>query len=537
MTEIQRTLTFVGIAAASLVVGLFAAPSAPKPLEEFSDVGKEFYPDFTDPAAAKQLQVIAYNADTAEARVFGVEFKNGLWRIPSRHNYPADGKDRLAKCAASIIGLKRETLAGQREAEHAEFEVVDPFDEKSESLKRGQRITLKDEAGKPLADFIIGKAVPNQTGYFYVRRPDEKSTYKAKVSLDLSTKFADWIEPDLLKIDGIKLTGVDIENYSIDTNRGKILDQDKRSKLTRKNSSDPWKLDGLDEATEEVNQDEVRKLVDGLDNLKIVGVRPKPAKLQRDLKLDEGITLDQQTMIDLGMKGFLFARGESGGQQMVSKEGEVVARTDQGVQYQLHFGDVFSGTEEEIEFGFTKTDDKPAAEGELKDEAEKKAEDDPKSGLLKKSRYLFVTAMFNPEALGEKPTEPVKPEAPEEPTAEKPAARDEAGPADATVADNVGPWAEYNAKKSAYDLAVAGFEPAKARYAADLKAYDDKVKEGEKLVKELNNRFADWYYVISGDSFENLRQGRQTLVKPKSQTPGGQGAASPTNPLNFQLPQ
>lgn len=73
MTETQRTLTFVGVAALSLVVALFAAPSAPKAPEAFSEVGTEFYPEFTDPAAAKQLQVIAYNPDTAEARVFGVE--------------------------------------------------------------------------------------------------------------------------------------------------------------------------------------------------------------------------------------------------------------------------------------------------------------------------------------------------------------------------------------------------------------------------------------------------------------------------------
>ncbi|MDZ4686527.1 MAG: DUF4340 domain-containing protein, partial [Planctomycetaceae bacterium] len=445
-------------------------------------------------------------------------------------NYPADGKDRLAKCAASVIGLKRETLAGQRDAEHPEFDVVDPFDEKSDSLKRGQRIALKDESGKVLADYIVGKQVPSRSGYFYVRRPDEKATYIAKISLDLSTKFADWIEPDLLKLDAMKLNSVEIDNYSIDTDKGRILGRD-QSNLSRKTSSEPWKLDGLDEATEEVNQDEVRKMVDGLDNLKIVGVRPKPAKLQRDLKLEEGIKLDQATMIDLGMKGFLFARGESGGQQMVSKEGEVVARTDQGVQYQLHFGDVFSGTEEEIEFGFTKPDEPPA------EDAEKKPEDDKKSGVLKKSRYLFVTVSFSPEGLGEQPTEPTKPEAPEEPTAEKPASRAATDPADATVAENVGPWSEYNAQKSAYDLAAAGFEGAKSKYEADLKAREEKVKAGEKIVKDLNHRFADWYYVISGDSFENLRQGRKTLVKPKSQTPGDQGTGGPVNPLNFNFPK
>jgi len=56
---------------------------------------------------------------------------------------------------------------------------------------------------------------------------------------------------------------------------------------------------------------------------------------------------------------------------------------------------------------------------------------------------------------------------------------------------------------------MATYEADTKKYEADLKAYEEKAKTGEKLVKDLNRRFADWYYVISGDSFENLRQGRR----------------------------
>jgi len=31
---------------------------------------------------------------------------------------------------------------------------------------------------------------------------------------------------------------------------------------------------------------------------------------------------------------------------------------------------------------------------------------------------------------------------------------------------------------------------------------------GERAAHELNDRFADWYYVISGKDFQNLRPGR-----------------------------
>lgn len=535
MTEIQRTAAFAVTAALSLVVAWAAAPGTPKAPKTFENVGQEFYPDFKDADAAKQLDVIAYNSDTAEARVFGVAYKDGQWRIPSRHNYPADGKDRLAKCAASMINLKREVLAGPRAAEHAEFEVVDPLDDKSESLKRGQRITLKDEAGKTLADYIIGKSVPNRSGYYYIRRPDEDATYEAKVELQLSTKFADWIEPDLLKLDGFKLTNITVDNYSVDTEQGRILGRE-QNVLTRNPTSDPWKMKDLDESKEEVNQDEVKKLVDGLDNLKIVGIRPKPIKLQRDLRLDSGIKLDQATAMDLGMKGFFFARTPDGGQQLVSKEGDVIASTNEGVEYLLHFGEVFSGSEEEIEFGFAKGDE--PKDGEKKDDADKK----PADASKKKSRYLFVTTQLNPEAIGPKPEEPTKPEEPgEAPKVDVPD-RTEDSPAVATQPENVGPLAEYNEKKRTYDAALAKYEADKTKFETDEKSYNQKSKDGEKKVKELNNRFANWYYVISADSFENLRQGRKTLVKEKgAEKPAGTdaGAGAPGLPpgLNFGGPK
>lgn len=522
MTEVQRTLTFVGVAAASLVVALFAAPSTPKAPAAFSEVGTEFFPDFTDPDTAKSLQVIAYDPTTAEARLFGIEFKDGLWRIPSRHNYPADGKDRLAKCAASITRMKREALVGQRKTEHEAFEVVDPLDESTDSLKRGQRITLKDAAGGTLADYIIGKAVPDRSGYYYVRRPDENAVYIAKVQLDLSTKFVDWIEPDLLKIDDWKLTQIEIDNYSIDTDRGRIIGRD-RSLLTRKNSSDPWTLDGLDDATQEVNQDEVRKLVSELDNMKIVGVRPKPVRLSRDLKLGDGLSLDQTAAIDLSMKGFMFARTEDGSQQLVSKEGEVVARTDQGVVYVLHFGDVFSGTEEEIEFGFAKD-----SAAEEKSDGDQAAQEEKKPVSGNKSRYLFVTVQFDDKLI---PNAPVVPEEPVEPTPpEQLSTTSDDGPADAQFARNVGPYGKYLADKAAYDAAVAGLEAAKKKYETDSKAFEEKVTAGKKVVSELNARFADWYYVISAGSFEDLRQGRQNLIKPKSATSADE---NPALDLNF----
>src|SRR5690606_27213418 len=83
MNETTRTLTFVGVAAvlAAAAFGMHAANQPPS-LEEFSDVGEEFYADFNNPREATGLRVAAYNDEAARVDAFNVEFKNGLWRIP-----------------------------------------------------------------------------------------------------------------------------------------------------------------------------------------------------------------------------------------------------------------------------------------------------------------------------------------------------------------------------------------------------------------------------------------------------------------------
>lgn len=524
MSETVRTSIFVACAAVSLLAAKFLGPSVPKAPQEYSLVGKEFFPDFKDPDAAKSLQVISYNNETASIRVFGVEQgPDGIWRIPSRNNYPVDGKDRLAKSATSVIGLKREGLAGQRKSQHAEFGVLDPgADSVSDYKGVGNRLILKDgKDGKVLVDLIIGKEVKGSNGYFYVRKNGEDQTYRAKVSLDVSTKFADWIEPDLLKLDGSKLRTVVIDKSSVEfTPRGGVKFIGKETNtLTRASASDKWKLEPLDESKEEVNEEEVRKLVQALDDLKIVGVRQKNEKLKKSLQGDAGLKLDDRTMLELQDVGIYFVQNpDRKGMEMISHEGDVTAITDQGVAYDLRFGTVFSGSEEEVEAGFIKSEEEKAAAEKAGDEAkdgEKKSEeaaDDKKPGAKKiKSRYLFARAQFAPEALGPAPEEPVKPEEPAEEAKTEVANPDT--PADAAATEN---GAEKPDPKKAHAAAMLAYEGAMQKYEADKAAYEEKIKTGEKLVKDLNRRFAEWYYVISGDSFENLRQGRKTLVKEKT---------------------
>ena len=49
--------------------------------------------------------------------------------------------------------------------------------------------------------------------------------------------------------------------------------------------------------------------------------------------------------------------------------------------------------------------------------------------------------------------------------------------------------------------------------------YDEKVKAAQKRVRELNNRFADWYYVVSNKEYAKIHLTRDGIVQKKEAEP------------------
>ncbi len=483
MNTTNRTLTFVAVAA-------FAALSAvgvkyinrPVANADFADVGQEFFSEFTDPLKATSLSVAKYDADAKEPMAFSVKQDDkGRWVIPSHHDYPAEAKDRLARTAASFIGAKKMALQSRSKDDWGRYGVADPEDdvavdpnakegEKDES--RGTRVTLRDSGGNPLVDLIIGKQVEGQNQRYYVRQPEKNNVYIAEITADLSAKFSDWIEPDLLKLNQADIVQVVVDKYSVDEEQqgivpGETLEFDKDT------TANKWTLAGLDAEAESVKEAPINDLARNLDQLKIVGVREKPEGLNADLTVSEERVRNplvmEFLMADMRRQGFFIARGENGQRKLVSNEGELVAGTKNGVRYTLYFGEVARGTAKDIETGLNEkaaaeeAAAKAAVEGENKDavaDDEKKdaadAGDNPPKPEVKPTdaesgprRYLLVKVDFDESLMGAKPTEPVAPEMPailkeeaapaETPTDAKPeapapdAAADKAAPADAAA--------------------------------------------------------------------------------------------------------
>jgi hypothetical protein len=624
MNTNSQTIKFVVAAAVMAgLAGLTSWLTKPTPIDDFANVGKSFFADFKDPNLATAVRVVAYNEDTASARVFTVQKKDGTWRIPSHHNYPADGEDRLAKTATTLIGVRRGAVASRVAADHERFGVVDPLGESTDTLKgRGQRLTLMKESDIAVADLIIGKKLPEGENRYYVRHPEEKETYITELEVDISTKFGDWVEADLLKLDRDDLTKLEAMSTKVD---GPSFSEVVDATLSRAKSTDDWALEGLNEETEEVNKDDVTAMVNVLDNLKLSGVRRKPefngrSLLTGDLRLTlpPGLSRDPQFVRNqiIRVQNSLMTKGfevysnpdDENDVRLYAKSGDLVASLKDGVRFHMSFGNEFEGSDDEIEIGGTtdeaddeesKDEQKPADPpgSEEADDTENE-EDDKDEEKKTKSRYLIVRASFSEDLLGAALVAPVKPEVPEgvkvdeegnfvkpaeEPAAateteetaaeDKDAATEEktddaakpadaaekadaAKPADAAEKADAAKPADATEKADDPDKTKAGdaaaeekkvetpnlgdiYQRAIEKYRADQKNYDSDVEdratkagEGQKKVDELNDRFADWYYVITEEDFGKLRLNRDQLVKVKEKegTDDGDPAAPVGDP-------
>jgi Domain of unknown function (DUF4340) len=487
MTELWKTGVFVAVALALTGAAVITTRDRVTRNEAFNDQGQAFFPEFKDPLLCTDLEVVDFDPSTATASRFRVMFKDNKWVIPSHYDYPADARDRLSKTAAAVMDLTKDTIRSDNGDDQEAMGVIDPLDTKVTALKgRGKRITLRDASDKVLADFVIGNEIKDRSGQRYVRVPGQKRIYGVALKAEPSTRFADWIETNLLKLDAGKIRKIEFDNYKVNLEqgyqKGEVLD------VTRKDSAAPWTMPGLADG-QEINPDKMRALSDALADVKIVGVRVKPAGLTRDLKKSDqkGITLSAPTVASLQSKGFYMTRDG----QLLSNQGDVRVYTDEGVVYTLRFGEVTFGTGDELEVG--ERDDAEKKDGD----AAKKKDEPKKDGATAENRFVMVTVSFDPTLIPEPKAEEAKPTVP-------------AGklPADVLAPDPKDP------------KTIAAEKEAKEKAERDKADYEKKIADGKKRVQELTDRFASWYYVTPGASFRSINLDRAALVRPKQANPG-----------------
>ncbi len=451
MSELKKTTVFGGAALVLVVLALLTAPRRAVP-DAFFDVGETFFPEFTDPETATSLEVVEFDEDTAAAAVFRVANRNGLWTIPSHHDYPADGEERLANTAAGVIAITQDDFRSDNGTDHESFGVIDPLDQSVSTLRgRGRRVTFKGASEQVLADLIIGNRVEGRPGYNFVRVPDQNRVYAARTDINISTRFNDWIETNLLGVERDDVKRTVLNEYQIDERTGAVR---RRGEFIVDWVEDyVWTANDVP-AGMEVDYVQMNLLVGGIMGLEIVGVRPKPEGLSGNLRQafqERTITnADLQTMQSRG-----FYPTQAG--DMLSNEGELLVRTDEAVLYTLRFGEIVYGSGNAVAIGDETSDDEEAGVGE--------------------NRYVLITAEFDPSGLPEPP---------------RPSNRDFENKAE-------GQWTDADREN---------------KDRADLYAqWERRTETGQRRAEELATRFAKWYYVISAGSYNRVHKTREDFLK------------------------
>lgn len=417
------------------------------PQAQFEDTGEVLFPTFSDPASATSLSVVSWNEDQAAVGRFAVEQKAGLWVIPSHNDYPADGTERMGKAAASFIDVKKDVYYGDKVEEHASFGVLDPEGTEGKGDEKGQRITIKDASGTILVDVIVGKQPEGKQGVYYVRLPEEKRVYGAKLTLDVSTDFGDWIEKDLLHVEKDDIVQVVYDPYSVDEAQGKVMGSNPviAQLAPGADGKDAWAAVAPTVSPEgtELDASKVRQMVGSAANVKIVGVRPRPEVL---------------TLPALQSKGFFVTPD---GRQLFGNEGQASIITKAGIVYTLYFGEVTFDSGTALTAGGP--DEGAAAEG---DEEGKTA-----------NRYMFVDVRYDPtlDPAAAAPAPAVEPPAEgDAPAAAAPAVDEEAARAGAERAAKL----RLRFDKWFYVISDASFKQIHKERAELFKAVEPPAAEG-----------------------------------------------------------
>jgi hypothetical protein len=465
----------------------------------------------------------------------------------------------------------------------------------------GKLVEIRDEAGATLARLVVGKEDRQPAGAAggtrilrFVRKAGQDPVYRVEIDTSkFTTRFDDWIEKDLLKLSPWDVRTVLLDDYglaAVQANGRMMVEQQRRSRIrvAYDDQGAEWSLASLEvfdpekpsEAPqiaelaegEQLASAKLNDLRNALGDLKIIDVARKPAGLTADLEAEASFLDDDEAVASMQQRGFLpLASGE-----ILSTDGETVVGMKDGVEYVLRFG---AGT------SVVRRGDESAGDDD--------GERDEVPG-----RYLLVMARFN-ESLLEKPTldplpgepEATEPEATEpeatEPAATEPAATEpEATEPEATEpeasARRVGPFrfaaqAEGDASAAAEEAPAAEQPPAaedagdeappspppsaadalKAADEAEAKAqaareerrrverenrrkqeeYDEKVDGAKKRVRELNGRFAAWYYIVSDEEYAKIHLSRDEVIETAdgdASADGGLGGL-PNSP-GFSLP-
>ncbi len=589
MSEMVKTQVYVGVAIVLAILAVFWK-SGQVEIELNDMVGKALFAKFTNADTANNLSITNYDTNFDKPVNFQVtrDKKTDQWVIPSEDDYPADAEEQMQKAVTALIDLEVVDVASEVAKDHELYGVLEPTTDVAAGTKGvGMLVEVADQQNKKLAHLIIGKQDANNNELRFVRIQGEDVTYVVKLDLtNFTTEFSEWIEEDLLALNPLDIRNVALKDYAIldvvDPQRGPIKQLIQRSDtaVAWNQEESKWAIGHLHEfkepnkptptelsENEELNSERLNELKNALDDLKIVGVKQKPADTNQIQLQEYGFypfptTDENNNKID----------------DVRSANGEVHVSLQDGIQYILRFGDIVplesvKATAEDSTDNIyrylvvaAKLDKSQIAPPELEPEPkvpatpDKKPEDAAPAKEAPKKPADPAPAKKAPQDPEKKPADPGACDDDEKKAADekKPAEKetDEKKPADDKKATDekakpaqpptaVEPPAEppVTLSKEQIEKIAEGIRKENER---KLNEYQEKIAAAEKRVQELNSRFANWCFIIDEKVYNQIHLSQTDVIKEKEEAdlgdfrnldPQNPGTPPPgANPLLPNLP-
>lgn len=491
------------------------------------------FPELSDAAKAASLEIVSYDDELSTLHPFKVLQSGGVWVLPAHQNYPADAKEQLAAAATALVDLKMLDVVSKSPGDHETYGVIEPDPEKIKPGMTGvgQLVEIRDSSGNKLARLVVGKEDKRRVGgdgsgrtLRFVRKAGQDPVYRVEIdTTKFTTSFDDWIEKDLLKLSPWDVRRLGLEDYALVAveSNGRIgvqLDRKYRIDLAYDDKDAKWSLVRLEAfskegdpkeeslpADEELAAGKLNDLRNALGDLKIVDVARKPSGLSAELKAEESFTNDREAVTSMQQRGFLpLKTGE-----ILSTDGETIVGMKDGVEYVLRFGAPTTVAAD-------------SKSGQPKDGGGSESDADKDATGETSGRYLLVMARFN-EKLLDKPTlDPL----PDEPAANEKEKEKDAKAEEKQAADAAESLKQADDAEAAAQVAIENRRRVERENRRKQDAFDDKVKAAQKRVRDLNSRFADWYYVVSDKEYAKIHLGRNSMVQ-KVESKAAPAAADP----------
>ena len=181
MSEESKTILFMVAAFVSTIVAFAVSREAPEKTAA-DEVGKPLVA-IENPLDVTRMKIVKFDPGEGSMEPFEVAKVDGRFSIPSHQNHPADESNHLVDAVIGVNNVEILSSVTDQAGNHEDFGVLDPT---SDQLGRGAqgvgtRVTLSDDGGEDLADFIIGKKVDSAPSQYYVRQAGNDQVYTVEL--------------------------------------------------------------------------------------------------------------------------------------------------------------------------------------------------------------------------------------------------------------------------------------------------------------------------------------------------------------------